>query len=100
MKLVNKELIEKIPKLYSQENEEDPMVVAHFFNPCGQGDWWVIEGEQQSDRNWLFFGLVNLIYKELGYFSLMELESIQLPFGLKIERDLYWTPVKVSTLME
>jgi len=33
-------------------------------------------------------------FPELGYVSLQELESVTLPFGLKIERDMYFTPDK------
>jgi hypothetical protein len=30
--------------------------------------------------------------KELGYFSLSELEGVTGPMGLPIERDLHWQP--------
>jgi hypothetical protein len=30
--------------------------------------------------------------RELGYFSLSELESAKGPMGLPIERDLHWQP--------
>lgn len=33
---------------------------------------------------------------EWGYVMLSELESVQLPFGLKIERELYVTGGKVK----
>jgi hypothetical protein len=36
---------------------------------------------------------------ELGYFSLDELESVRGPFGLKIERDLYWKPKTLREVM-
>jgi hypothetical protein len=39
---------------------------------------------------WTFFGLADLHEKELGYFSLEELQSVRLPFGLRIERDMYF----------
>lgn len=35
---------------------------------------------------------------EYGYFSLKELEGIELPFGLKIERDLYFDGCLVKDL--
>ena len=40
----------------------------------------------------MFFGLVDGFEKELGYFSLAELEAVRGPLGLPIERDLYWKP--------
>ena len=39
-----------------------------------------------------FFGLVDGHVKELGYFSLTELESVNGPMDLPIERDLHWQP--------
>jgi len=36
-----------------------------------------------------FFGLVDGMEKELGYFNLSELESIRGKFGLPVERDMY-----------
>lgn len=101
MKLLTKELINKMPKLYATDsiplNERD--VICKFFNPCGIGTWYVLEGETQED-DFIFFGLVDLHEKELGYFSLNELQSIRLPFGLKIERDLHFSKTKLSNLMD
>lgn len=37
-----------------------------------------------------FFGLVHGWDEELGYFGLEELESVELQFGLGIERDKSW----------
>ena len=76
------------------------MIVAHFFLPHGRGDWWVIEGNHQSNDSWLFFGLVDLFCQELGYFSSKELEEVELPNGLKIERDNSWIPIELSKLMD
>ncbi len=38
----------------------------------------------------MFFGLVDGFERELGYFSLSELESVHGPYGVGIERDLYF----------
>ena len=95
---MTKTLAKTIPPLRSTENDEDPVIIAHYFNPMGRGDWWVIEGEEQEDGNWLFFGLADIIMREYGYFNLKKLEDIRLPFNMRIERDLYWTPIKVSEL--
>jgi hypothetical protein len=93
MKMMTKEILNKLPKLYETENipKEDKKVVVKFFNPCGAATWYGIEYDPESGD---FFGAVNLYGNvdeiELGYFNLRELESIRLPLGLKIERDLYW----------
>lgn len=101
MKLLTKEIINKLPKLYSTENIplSEKEVVCKFFNPCGVGTWYVIEG-QQEDGDFIFFGLVDLHEKEFGYFSLNELLSIKLPFGLKIERDIQYSAKKVSRYLD
>ncbi len=84
-----------LPPLYSTESEEDPPVVLKFFTPWSNWTWGVTEGSPQ-DEDFLFFGWVVGQDKELGYFLLSELESVTGPFGLKIERDLYFTPIRLS----
>ena len=101
MKLLTKEIIKKMPKLYSTESipftERD--VICKFFNPCGAGTWYVLEG-QEEDGDFILFGLVDLHEKEFGYFSMNELQSLRLPFGLSIERDVHFTSKKLSHYME
>lgn len=95
MKLLTKKIEKTIPALYSQENVSDPMCRVKFFNPAGMGTWYVIERDEDT-----CFGYVDMGEPELGYFSISELESIQLPFGLKIERDLWWDPKPLSEVMK
>jgi hypothetical protein len=95
VQLLTKELRKRIPLLYSQENNADPLVVCKFFAPDGSWTWYVIE----FDGNDTFFGLVDGFEKELGYFSLSELMSVRGVMGLPIERDLYFTSCRLSTLL-
>jgi DUF2958 family protein len=97
VKLLTQELRAALPKLYSQEDNKDPMVVAKFFQPWGAWTWFVIEGEAEDD-DVRFFGMVHGFEKELGYFMLNELESLRGPGGLTIERDIHWTPVPLSKI--
>lgn len=84
-----KEALEKSP-LYSKENQlEKAEVVVKYFNPCGVGTWLITEGEKQEDGDWLLFGYMHIFEWEWGYVQLSELQTLKLPFGLKIERDLY-----------
>ena len=102
MKLMTKELANTIPKLGSTEEITDPEIVAHYFNPFGNGDWYVIEGEKQTNEDWLFYGYVkspiNPAFDEYGYFTLNELESVKLFGGCGIERDLYWVNKTVEEI--
>ncbi|MGE4444498.1 MAG: DUF2958 domain-containing protein [Candidatus Altimarinota bacterium] len=95
MKLLTKDLIKDFRKIGNQEEIEDPIFICKFFNPCGPGTWYASEYDEE---NKIFFGYVDLIHKEWGYFSLGELESLQLPYGLKIERDLHFTPCRFSDI--
>jgi hypothetical protein len=66
----------------------DHVPVVKFFNPLGQGVWLATELDVDGDT---LFGLADLGYPELGSFSLEELTSILLPFGMGIERDILFT---------
>jgi hypothetical protein len=92
MKLLTAAIIKALEKtpLYSTEKQDTAPVLVKFFNPTGSGSWYVLEAEKQEDGDWLFFGLADLHEKELGYFTLSELESVKLRFGLGIERDMYF----------
>ena len=89
MELLTQKLREKFPPIYSGENKnpEEVEVVAKFFTPFSNWTWYATEFDGVD----LFFGYVQGLENELGYFSLCELESIEGPAGLKIERDLYFS---------
>ena len=66
----------------------DHIPVVKFFNPFGAGVWLATELDQGGD---IMFGLADIGYPELGSWSLNELRSVRLPFGMGIERDLLFT---------
>lgn len=70
------------------ERGADHVSVVKFFNPMGEGVWLATELDADGDT---LFGLADLGYPELGSFSLEELASITLPFGMGIERDILFT---------
>ena len=92
--MLTKAILKSLPPLYAQENVKDPIAYVKFFNPCGAGTWWGMEFDG-TDR---FFGLTELHEKELGYFSLQELMSVRLMFGLRIERDYHFKPTPLSKI--
>ncbi len=92
MKLLTKEIRDKLPRLYSQEKVQDPIVQVKFFTPDSNWTWYGIEFDGKD----LFFGWVVGLEKEMGYFSLKELESARGPLGLPIERDKWFTPMRLS----
>ena len=94
MELLPKEVREKLPPLYSQENEPDPLVIVKYFHPLSSWTWYATEGSPEGE-DFLFFGWVNGDFPELGYFSLNEMQAVNVG-GLGIERDLHFTPKKLS----
>lgn len=89
MKLLTQEIRKKLPPLYSQEDKGGKAIVqVKFFTPDSNWTWYATEFDGEDT----FFGFVHGFEKELGYFSLKELESVRGPMGLPIERDLYWSP--------
>ncbi|MFD2577937.1 DUF2958 domain-containing protein [Novosphingobium colocasiae] len=76
--------------------EPDPVPVLKLFNPLGPATWLATELDEDDDT---LFGLADLGFgcPELGYFSLSEIASVRLPFGLGIERDIgFETPHPLS----
>ena len=89
MKLLTKTIEARFKKVGSQEGNKDPLVIAKFFNPVGRGYWFATEYDPE---NKIFYGYVSIFGDECdewGNFSLEELESLKLPMGMTIERDLY-----------
>lgn len=99
-KFITKEIEKALPMLYSQEDVSDPIVVAKWFSPYSNWRWFAIEWDGVDK----FFGLVQGLDTELGYFSKKEME--ELTFGLgqfkvpAVERDLSWQPKKLSEVRE
>ena len=92
MQLLTKSIEKALTKhpLYSQEKNENPKVLAKFFNPCGRGTWYITEGSKQDDGDWLLFGLCCIETPELGYVLLSDLQKQRSAYGLTIERDRYF----------
>ena len=66
-------------------------MVVKFFTPDSNWTWYVFEGEQQEDVGWLFFGLVEGLETEMGYFTFSDLCKVRGPWRLPVERDKYYS---------
>lgn len=68
----------------------DPAPLVKLFSPVSTATWLATELDSDGDT---LFGLADLGFgcPELGYFSLGEIASVRLPFGLFIERDEHFT---------
>ena len=102
MKLMTKEIEKKLAKcpIRSKDGEgKEAEVVCKFFTPWSNWTWYVLEGEKQEDGDWYLYGYVESDFPEFGYFMLSELEEAVGPFGLKIERDKWFAPCKLSEVV-
>lgn len=95
MQLMTKELEKRFLEypLGSQDGKlGNSRVIAKYFNPVGVGTWFITEANKLDNGDYQMFGYCHLgddTNAEFGYVNLSELENIKLPFGMKIERDLY-----------
>ena len=96
MKLLTKKITEQAQKQYKKANNiDDQVIVAKFFNPMGSWTWYLMNLDEDGDYAW---GIVDGNAVEMGSWLMSELQDIKLRFGLGIERDLYFEPVKASAL--
>ncbi len=95
--------LEIIPKIYETEEEEeeeeeeemkDKLIVVKLFTPWSNWTWYVIEYDGE-DTCW---GFVKGLDAEFGYFSLKELQSLEGPFGLRVEKDKWFEPTQVGNI--
>ena len=93
MKLITNEIemqFRKCPFRSQDGKGIDATGLVKYFDPGGAATWLITEAEQQPDGDWMLFGYYTLGNEwEWGYLMLSELQTIRLPFGLTIERDLY-----------
>jgi hypothetical protein len=80
------------PQLLANGNDpdHDHVPLIKLFDPAGAATWLISEIQPYDDD--ILFGLCDLGmgFPELGTVSLAELESLRRPFGLRIERDLFF----------
>lgn len=95
MKLLTEKIIKRFAEVGLQDEDPDPLIIAKFFG--GPGTWYAISYD--PEWNTCFGYVTGLDYDELGSFSIDELESVRIPpFGLPIERDLYFIECRLSDI--
>lgn len=94
MLLPPKDILEKIPRLYEDEDTplEQKMIWAHYYSPYNGWHWYVTEYDPDTK---IFFGLVHGFEEEWGTFSLEEFEEINrdMPGAIVLDKD--WVPKTV-----
>ena len=79
-------------KLSENAEKKDGIAYVKLFNPTGIGTWYISELYPDG----LAFGVADIHEKEYGYVDINELKSLELPFGLSIERDKWFDPTPLE----
>ena len=107
------ELEARFKEVGRQDDTDNPLIVAKFFDPAGSATWYA--SEYDPEANVCFGYVAGLVadphncYDEWGYFSIDELESIKRscvltmgsvkrPFELSIKRDPYFNETRFFDL--
>jgi hypothetical protein len=95
MELLTQEIRDKLPPIKATEGQGDPLAIVKLFHPMSNWTWYIVEFDGSDEC----YGLVIGFERELGYFSLRELEAIGKDGKmLPIERDLYFKPTPLSQI--
>lgn len=110
MKLLTKAIQKSLPPLYATEGqprkEKKVKVKVKFFLPNSSFTWYAIEASSIDEngkyhslkelpaeraKDVMFYGIVDGLYPEFGYFLLSELKAVRSArFKLPVERDMYF----------
>lgn len=95
MRLLNGKLRKFLPRLYGQEERGDETIAyVKLFTPDANWSWYVAEFDGEDTC----YGLVDGLEKEIGYFSISEIEKVRGRLGLPVERDLFFHPTPLKEL--
>jgi len=97
MKLLTKELEKRFSQVGNQDGKgDDAIIIAKYFTPFSNWTWYATEYDPETKT---FFGLVEGLETEFGYFSLEEFEEIngKQPLNI-IERDMYFTEKTIGQI--
>ena len=95
MELLPDELKKQAEDQYPKGADFDQDIVAKFFAPWGDWTWYLMNKQPGKDYCW---GIVDGFAVEAGSFSIEELTEVAGPFGLAIERDEHFSPIKAKDL--
>ena len=86
---------------YTGDKEmKDIQVICKFFNPVGPQTWYLYEYDPEERIFMCFANLGDPTFAELGSLSLDEIESVSLPYGMKIERDRHFPKMSLKDVYD
>jgi len=92
--LLPNDIRKRLPKLYSQEGNKDPIVYLKFFSPYSNHTWYITEFDGKDT----FFGYTIGNFSEWGYISYSELQNANRNGLPLVERDKFFKPTKFSNI--
>ena len=72
-----------LPSIDEADAKDNPPIVAKFTND--QWNWYIIGGDKLDNGDYLLYGLVDGMEKELGKFTLSQIESVSATLILDFE---------------
>ena len=72
-----------LPTMRDVYEKDNPQIIANFTN--GSWNWYVIAGEKLENEDYLLYGLVDGNYKEIGTFTLNQIEQVSAIFNPNFE---------------
>lgn len=103
MMILPEDIKRVMPPLFSTRKQKDPWIVCRFVDPVGIAAWYVLEGKELSEGNYLFYAYIMSSKTFFGYVTLFQLMRMKDGMwslkGLPIERDMFFTPCKLSEVM-
>ncbi len=115
MKLLTKAIATKLHKadIANLPPSTAKDIVVKFFAPWGSATWYIVSGTPldsingepcgpENAKDWHLFGFCDLgdrMNAELGYVLLSQLQAIRGQFGLRVERDMYYSRHTLSEVM-
>jgi hypothetical protein len=88
MKLLTKELTAKL----NRAGYAGTKPICKLFTPWGRATWLITGIEDDILYGYADLGMGTVEWG--GIESVESLEAVRGPFGMRIERDLYWEPVE------
>ena len=98
MKLLTKAIERKLLKNSKnyKNNITKEKVVVKLFTPSGSATWWIYSMNENGDC----FGIAEMNVREYGWVNINEISELRVkPFGLPVERDMYYTPPAFGELL-
>ena len=95
MKLLTKSIQKSAEDQFDKADDMDQKIVAKFFNPLGDWSWYLMNKDPESGYCCC---IVDGNAVEMGSFMIEELQDIELPMGLGIERDTSFESITAKEL--